>query len=103
MSGVSAKPSSAGPIGSLFGAAHQLDPWLRRRHQAAIGSEIIQRHAAGGEACLELFADRGSAQLRETIDRCDRAGFILDNESGKAIIDDLRDRAAVISDHGGAA
>ncbi len=46
----------------LFGAAHQLDARLRRLHQAAIGGEIIERHAARGEARLELLADRVPAQ-----------------------------------------
>jgi len=58
----------------LFGAAHQLDAWLRGLHQAAIDGEIIERHAVCGEAGLELFSDRMSAQPGQTIDGADRAG-----------------------------
>src|SRR5882724_12552533 len=61
----------------LFGAAHQLDAWLRGRHQAAIGGEIVERHAVCGEAGLELLSDRMPAQPGQTAVGADRAGFIL--------------------------
>src|ERR1700686_2894985 len=73
----------------LFGAAHQLDARLCSLHQAAIGGEIVERHAARGEARLELFADRGPAQARQAIDRGDRAGFIFDHKTGQPVIDNL--------------
>src|ERR1700736_3699802 len=79
----------------LFGAAHQLDTWFCGLHQAAIGREIIERHAARGEARLELFPDHMPAQSEEAIDRRDRAGFVLHDEACQTIVDDLCDRAAV--------
>ncbi len=36
--------------------------------------------------------------MREAIDRADRAGFVLDDEAGEAVFDDLRHRAAVVGD-----
>jgi hypothetical protein len=36
----------------LFGAAHQLDAGFRGLHHAAIGREVIERHATRGEARL---------------------------------------------------
>jgi len=36
-------------------AAHQLDTRLGGLHQAMIGGEIVERHAARGESHLELF------------------------------------------------
>src|SRR4051812_34216540 len=41
----------------LLGAADEFDPRLRGLRQAAIGREIIQRHAPGGEALLEALSD----------------------------------------------
>src|SRR6202035_5097204 len=95
----------AGPVsgGWLFGAAHQLDPRFGSLHQAAIGGEIVERHAARGEARLELLADRVPAQIRQAIDGCDRAGLVLDDEAGEAVVDDLGDRAAIVGDDGRAA
>ena len=72
----------------LLRAAHQLDARLGGLHQAAIGGEIIERHAACGEALLEMVADRVAGQMRQAIDRADRAGFILDDEAGDAVVDD---------------
>ena len=45
-----------------------------------------------------LFADRISAQSGKAIDRGDRADFVLHDKAGKPVIDDLRDRAAVVGD-----
>src|SRR5216684_6843154 len=81
---------------ALFGAAHQLDARLGGLHQAAIGGEIVERHAARGESRLELFPDRMSAQGGKAIDRGDRADFILHDETGQPIVDDLRNRTAVV-------
>jgi hypothetical protein len=52
---------------NLLRAADQLDPRLGLLHQAAIGGEIIQRHAARGEAELELLADGGPVQRGKTM------------------------------------
>src|SRR3954462_12429701 len=46
----------AGRFG-LLGAADEFDPRLRSLRQAAIGSEIIQRHAPRGEAFLKPLSD----------------------------------------------
>src|SRR6185437_9074833 len=73
-SGTRAVPSLPFP---LFGAAHQFDPWLRCLHQAAIGSEVVERHAASGEARLKLLADGIALQSGEPADGGDRAGFVL--------------------------
>ena len=75
----------------LFGAAHQLDAWLRGLHQAAIGGEIVERHAVCGEAGLELLSDRMSAQPGQTTDGGDRAGFILDDKARQSFVDDFGD------------
>ena len=74
---------------SLFRAAHQLDTRRCRFHQAAIGREIVERHAARGEARLELLSDRIAVQVGKPADGGDRAGFVLDDEAGQALIDDL--------------
>ena len=69
----------------LLGAAHQLDARLRRFHQAAIGGKVVERHAPGGEACLELLAtdavagiqDMGAAGLTcSTCEMASRGGTI---------------------------
>src|SRR4030088_253066 len=80
----------------LFGASHQLYAWFRALLQAAIGGEIVERHAAPGEAGLKLLSDGRSAQARQPINGADRTGFILDDKAGQALIDDLGDRATVI-------
>ncbi len=91
----------AGSVG-LFGAAHQPDPRRRRIDQTAVGGEVVQRHAAGGEAGLELPSDRIAVQGREAADGGDGAGFVLDDEAGQALIDDFGDGAAVIGNDGSA-
>src|SRR5712671_4580640 len=65
----------------LFGTAHQLDTRLGGLRQAAVGGEIVERHAARGESRLELFPDRMSAQGGKAIDRGNRADFILHDEA----------------------
>src|ERR1700676_5260594 len=72
---------------ALFGAAYQLDTRLCGFHQAPIGGEVVERHPARGEARLELFPDRVPAQGGKAIDRGDRAGFILHDETGKPVVD----------------
>ena len=52
---------------------------------------------------LELLADRSPVQRGKAIDHGDRAGLVFHDEAGEAGVDDLRDRAAVIGDHGRAA
>src|SRR5258707_15473774 len=80
------KPVAPTRWGLLFGAAHELDTWLCGPHQAPIGGEIVERHAARGEARLELLSNRISAQGGKAIDRGDRADFILHDETGQPVI-----------------
>ena len=83
----------------LLRAADQLDARLGFLHQAAIGGEIVERHAARGEAGFELLADGGPVQRGKTVDHGNRAGLVFHDEAGETGVDDLRDRAAVIGDH----
>src|SRR3990170_1462136 len=52
----------------LLRAAYQLDTRLRGFHQAAIGGEVIERHAARGETRLELLADGIAAEIGQPAD-----------------------------------
>ena len=74
-------------------------PRRGRAHQLAIDREIIERHALRREVLLEVPADSGARQMRQAIDRADRAGFVLDDEAGDAVGDHLRHRAAIERDH----
>jgi len=74
---------------SLFCAADQLDARLCGLHQAAIRGEIIKRHAARGETCLELLSDRGAIQLGKPADRGGGADPVFDNKSRQGFVDDL--------------
>ena len=49
----------------LFRAAHQLEVRFGFFHQAAIRREIVERHAARGEALFELFSDSVAVQTGE--------------------------------------
>src|SRR5208337_655594 len=60
---------------------------------AAIQREIILRHPAGGEAALELLPDGGGGDLIQPGHGGDRLGFVMNDEAGDAVIEDLRDRA----------
>src|SRR6202789_1372251 len=65
----------------LFGAAHQLDVWRCRLRQAAVGGEIVERHAARREALFKLLSDGIAVQAREPADDGDRAGFVFEDEA----------------------
>jgi hypothetical protein len=88
---------------SLFGAANQPDAGRRRFYLAAIGGKIVERHAASGETRLELLSDCIAVQVGKSADSGDRAGFILHDEAGQALIDDLGNGATVIGNDRGAA
>ena len=66
--------------------------------QASIDRKIVERHAPRSEPLLEPFAYACARQMRQTIDRADRAGLVLDDEARHAVVDDLRHRAAIESD-----
>src|SRR5205807_3948550 len=87
----------------LLRAADELDAWLGRFHQAAIGGEIIERHAARGKPALEYLADFRAIEVGQPADLGDGADLVLDDKAGLAIIHDLGNRAAVEGDHGGPA
>src|SRR3954451_15533047 len=82
----------------LLRAAHQLDPRRLFLAKAAIGREIIQRHAPRREARLELLADDGAVELLQAADDAGCTEDVLDDEAGEALVDDLRHRAAVEGD-----
>src|SRR5258707_505429 len=87
---------------SLFGAANQPDAGRRRFYLAAIGGKIVERHAASGGTRLELLSDCIAVQVGKSADSGDRAGFILHDEAGQALIDDLGNGATVIGNDRGA-
>src|SRR4051794_10713993 len=91
------------PVGlpqTLFGAAHQLDARFGAFHQATIGGEIIERHAARGEASFEDLANPGAVELRQTVNVGYSADLVFHDKAGKPVVDDFRDRAAVKGDDG---
>src|SRR6202158_965998 len=85
---------------SLFRAAYELDTRCCRLRQAAICREIVERHAARGEARLELLSDCIAVEVGKSADGGYRAGLVFDDEAGQALIDDLGDGATVIRNHG---
>src|ERR1700687_784970 len=84
-------------------AAYELDTRCCCFHQAAICREIVERHAARGEARLELLSDCIAVQVGKSADGGDRAGLVFDDEAGQALIDDLGDGATVIGNDRGTA
>ncbi len=56
----------------------------------------MRRAVKRASNCLRIAA---RLKHRQAIDRRDRAGFVLDDEAGQPVVDDLGDRAAVIGDH----
>src|SRR5579884_519014 len=73
------------------------EPQMRRKpiRQAAIDSEVVLRHAPGGEALFESLPDLLPRKMAQAIDRADGAVDIFNNKAGEAIFDNFRNRAAV--------
>src|SRR6187397_1789783 len=86
-------------LGSLLRATHQFYARCYGVDHALISIEVVERHAARREARLELPADPTPVELGQPAHIGDGADLVLDDEAGLAVIDNLRNRTAVICDH----
>ena len=58
------------------------EPRRRALQQLSMDREIVERHATRGEALLKPLSYLPARELRQAVDRADRARFILDDEAG---------------------
>ena len=58
------------------------EPRRRALQQPSIDREIVERHATRGKALLKPLSYLPARELRQAVDRADRARFILDDEAG---------------------
>src|SRR5215470_7363516 len=86
----------------LLSRRHPVDNQLEAMeiavHQAAIGREVFERHAARRETMLEVIADFLSRQARKPVESSNRAFVILDDKARQALIDDFPNRTAIECD-----
>src|SRR5882757_1898723 len=69
-------------------------------HQPAIDRDVVASHAAGGETLLEARADLLAREPPElVVDGFGCGNLAVDDETGQAMLDDLRYRATAISNH----
>jgi hypothetical protein len=59
-----------------------------------IRADVILGHASGREPLLEGSTNASTVELRNAAERAKRLLFVLDNEAGNAVLDDLGNRAA---------
>src|SRR5882757_11529085 len=69
-------------------------------HQPAIDRDVVASHAAGGETLLEARADLLAREPPElVVDGFGCGNLAVDDETGQAMLDDLRYRATAIGNH----
>src|ERR1700722_20918768 len=70
--------------------------------QIAVDSDVVARHAAGGEAVLEATSYLATVHRDRLYEGNPRLMDVVDDQAGDAVLDDFGNRAGAIGEDGGA-